>query len=143
MNNLETPTKRFPPFADDISVPLNQMPNFLETVQDILSRFGTVAVIYGHAGEGNLHIRPMISIENWQENLSCLSNLIFEAALKVGGTITGEHGMGRNRSMYLRNEWGDKVYRYFEQIKKIFDPDGLLNPDIIFTSDNLTKNLLL
>ena len=143
MNNVETPTKKFPPFADDLAIPVNQMPSFLASIQDILVRFGTVAVIYGHAGEGNLHIRPMINKKNWEENLRNLSNLIFEAALRTGGTITGEHGLGRNRSMYLRNEWGDKIYGYFEQIKKIFDPEGLLNPDVVFTSNDLTKSLSL
>jgi len=143
MNTLETPSKKFPPFADDLAIPVNQMPNFLAAVQEILDRFGTIAVIYGHAGEGNLHIRPMINVENWEENLKNLSNLIFEAALKAGGTITGEHGLGRNRSLYLRREWGDKIYGYFEQIKSIFDSKGLLNPDIVFTSADLTKNLEL
>ncbi len=143
MNTLETPTRRFPPFADDLAIPIDQMPNFLATIQDVLDRFGTIAVIYGHAGEGNLHVRPMIAKDNWEENLRSLSDLIFKAALNFGGTITGEHGLGRNRSMYLRNEWGDKVYGYFEQIKKIFDPEGLLNPGVVFTSDDLTKNLRL
>ncbi|MGD0644191.1 MAG: FAD-linked oxidase C-terminal domain-containing protein [Candidatus Bathyarchaeia archaeon] len=69
------------------------------------------------------------------------SDLIREAALKVGGITTGEHGLRRNRSKYLRNEWRDKVYGYFEQIKNIFDSEGLLNSDAVFTSDNLTKNL--
>ena len=141
MSKLETPEKRFPPFADDLAVPINQMPNFLVAIQDILDRFGTAAVIYGHAGEGNIHVRPMICKENWEENLRKLSNAIFEATLKAGGTITGEHGLGRNRSKYLRQEWGNKIYGYFEQIKKIFDTKALLNPDIVFTSDDLTKNL--
>ena len=143
MSILETQQKRFPPFADDLAIPINQLPNFLATIQKILDQFGTIAVIYGHAGEGNLHIRPMISRQNWEENLRSLSNLIFEAALKAGGTITGEHGLGRNRSKYLRNEWGDKVYAYLEQIKKIFDLEELLNPNVVFTSNDLTKDLKL
>ena len=143
MNSLETPQKRFPPFADDIAVPLGQLPNFVAEVQQILESFGTVAVIYGHAGEGNLHIRPMIKVENWEENLRNLSKLIFDAALRSGGTITGEHGLGRNRSMYLRKEWGEKIYGYFLEVKKIFDPADLLNPGVVFTSDDLTKNLKL
>jgi FAD/FMN-containing dehydrogenase len=143
MNSLETPQKRFPPFADDIAVPVQQLPNFIAAVQQILDSFGTIAVIYGHAGEGNLHIRPMISIENWEEPLKRLSSLIFDAALKAGGTITAEHGLGRNRALYLRNEWGDKIYRYFSEVKRIFDPTGLLNPDVVFSSDDLTKNLKL
>ena len=143
MDSLETPQKSFPPFADDITVPLGQLPNFVATVQQMLESFGTTAVIYGHAGEGNLHIRPMINRENWQENLMNLSDLIFKAALKAGGTITGEHGLGRNRSKYLLNEWGDKIYRYFIEVKNVFDPLGLLNPGVVFTSDDLTKNLEL
>ena len=141
MNSLETAQKKFPPFADDLAVPINQLPHFLVDIQQILNRFGTVAVIYGHAGEGNLHIRPMISMENWAENLRRLSNLFFKSTLKAGGTITGEHGLGRNRSMYLRLEWGDRIYGYFEEIKRIFDYEGLLNPCIVFTSQDLTKNL--
>ncbi|MGA3110521.1 MAG: FAD-binding oxidoreductase [Candidatus Bathyarchaeia archaeon] len=143
MNSLETPRKRFPPFADDIAVPLQQLPIFVAAVQQILDSFGTIAVIYGHAGEGNLHIRPMINVENWKENLRNLSNLIFDAALKAGGTITAEHGLGRNRSLYLRDEWGDKIYRYFSEVKMIFDPAGLLNPGVVFTCEDLTKNLKL
>ena len=113
MNSLETPQKRFPPFADDIAVPLEKLPSFVDAVQQTLASSGTIAVIYGHAGEGNLHIRPMIGVENWKENLRNLSNLIFETALNIGGTITAEHGLGRNRSRYLREEWGDKLYNYF------------------------------
>jgi len=143
MNSLETPQKRFPPFADDMAVPLDQLPNFIATVQQILESFGTTAVIYGHAGEGNLHIRPMINKENWEENLKNLSDLMLNAALKAGGTITGEHGLGRNRSKYLLYEWGDKIYRYFIELKNIFDPTGFLNPGVVFTSDDLTKNLEL
>ena len=143
MDSLQTPQKRFPPFADDIAVPLDQLPDFIATVQRILDSFGTTAVIYGHAGEGNLHIRPLINKENWEGNLKNLSNLIFNAALKGGGTITGEHGLGRNRSKYLLNEWGNKIYRYFTEVKNIFDPVGLLNPGVVFTSDDLTKNLEL
>lgn len=141
INSLETSQKRFPPFADDIAVPLGQLPSFVVEVQQILESFGTIAVIYGHVGEGNLHIRPMINIENWKKNLRILSSLIFDAALKAGGTITGEHGLGRNRSWYLRNEWGNKIYSYFLEVKKIFDPADLLNPGVVFTLDDLTENL--
>ncbi len=143
MRSLETPQKRFPPFADDLAVPLGELPNFAVTVQQILKRFGTFAVIYGHAGEGNLHVRPMISVENWEETLRNLSSFIFDAALKAGGTITAEHGLGRNRSSYLQKEWGTKIYRYFIEVKEIFDPEDLLNPGVVFTSDDLTKNLKL
>jgi len=141
MNSRETAEKKFPPFADDLSVPVERLPEFLVAVQQILKSVGTTAVIYGHAGEGNVHIRPMITLENWEQKLRKLSSLMFDAALREGGTITGEHGLGRNRSKYLQDEWGNRIFRYFKKVKEIFDPMEILNPDIVFTSQDLTKNL--
>ena len=138
---METRDQRFPPFADDIGGPLSNLPLFLDELQRILKKAGTTAVIYGHVGEGNLHIRPLITKENWAEQLRKLSDSIFKAALSFDGTISAEHGLGRNRSKYLREEWGDKMYRYFQEVKNIFDPEGILNPGIVFTEDDLTKNL--
>jgi FAD/FMN-containing dehydrogenase len=107
----------------------------------MLQKTKTMALIYGHVGEGNLHIRPLIRRENWSENLTLLADSIFKTVLAYNGTISGEHGSGRNRARYLRNEWGDKIYGYFKEIKSIFDPANLLNPEIMFTEDSLTKNL--
>ncbi len=141
MGTLETAENRFPPLADDLAVPVSRLPEFITEIQHMLKQYGTVAVIFGHVGEGNLHIRPMIKKENWEENLRKLSDLVFNVALRYGGTITGEHGLGRNRSKYLRSEWGDKIYSYFVEIKRVFDPMDLLNPEVVFTSEDLTRNL--
>jgi FAD/FMN-containing dehydrogenase len=143
MHEMQTPTEKFPSFADDIGVPPENLPPFLKELQEVLERSGTIAVIFGHAGEGNLHIRPMVRTENWQDALRGLSDAIFRAALRYGGTISAEHGLGRNRSKYLRDEWGEGIYNYFKEIKKIFDPKDLLNPGVVFTSQDLTKNLRL
>jgi glycolate oxidase len=143
MGTLETEENRFPPLADDLAVPVERLPEFILEIQGTLKRYGSVAVIFGHIGEGNLHIRPMIGKENREVNLRRLSDLIFSSALKWGGTITGEHGLGRNRSKYLRDEWGDRIYSYFCQVKNIFDPADLLNPGIVFTAEDLTWNLKL
>ena len=64
-------------------------------------------------------------------------------ALSFGGTVSSEHGNGRNRSLYLRNEWGEKIYGYFQQAKQIFDPMNVLNPNVFFTSEDVTTNLEL
>jgi FAD/FMN-containing dehydrogenase len=141
ISRMQTRDERFPSFADDIGVPLVQLPGFLADLQGILQKEHTYAVIYGHAGEGNMHIRPMIRLDGWQERLRRLSDEIFRSALGRGGTISAEHGMGRNRSMYLRDEWGERLFEYFRKIKSIFDPKDLLNPGIVFTDDDITKNL--
>jgi glycolate oxidase len=143
LNTLETSDEKFPSFADDVAVPPERLPDFVAAVQSLLNRFGTSAVFFGHAGEGNLHIRPKVKKENWAENLRELVDQIFRTTLQFGGTITSEHGNGRNRSLYLRNEWGEKIYSYFEEVKRIFDPSNILNPGVVFTTDDVTKNLQL
>ncbi len=141
MNFLQSEEQSFPPFADDIAVPPRRLAEFITEIQSLLSTTKTSALIYGHAGEGNLHIRPLIKKDNWQEKIRLLADLFFSTALKYNGTISGEHGCGRNRSKYLRVEWGDKIYGYFQEIKNIFDPLNRLNPEVMFNEDDLTKNL--
>jgi FAD/FMN-containing dehydrogenase len=143
INTLETSDEKFPSFADDIAVPPEHLPDFITAIQSTLRKFGTHAVFFGHAGEGNIHVRPLIRRENWKNSIRDLSEQFFRTTLSFGGTITSEHGNGRNRSSYLRLEWGDKIYSYFEEIKQLFDPMGLLNPGVVFTSDEVTKNLNL
>lgn len=138
---METPEAKFPAFADDLGVPPERLPLFLEELQDILKETGTEAFIYGHAGEGNLHVRPMIKKDHWEETMKNLADRVFRAALRCGGTLTGEHGAGRNRSRYLAQEWGEPIYSYFQEIKQVFDPGGILNPGVMFTTDEVTKNL--
>jgi FAD/FMN-containing dehydrogenase len=142
-HELEKPDEKFPAFADDLGVPTEHLPDFVVNLQRIFAKEKMKAVIFGHAGEGNLHVRPMIRTDHWEETIRRLADMLFRTTLRYGGTISGEHGSGRNRSMYLRNEWGDIVYRYFEEIKSLFDPYELLNPDVMFTTSDPTKNLVL
>jgi FAD/FMN-containing dehydrogenase len=143
IHEMQTPTEKFPSFADDIGVPVSNLAAFMVALEEILRSAGTVAVIFGHAGEGNLHVRPMVRTEDWENSIRTISDLIFKTTLRFGGTISAEHGLGRNRSKYLRDEWGDKVYGYFKEIKKIFDPRDLMNPGVVFTDQDLTENLRL
>jgi D-lactate dehydrogenase len=66
----------------------------------------------------------------------------FEVLLACGGTLTAEHGAGRNRAAYLRREWGERVYGYFLEVKKIFDPRGILNPGVMFSELDFTSGYL-
>jgi glycolate oxidase len=87
-------------------------------------------VIYGHAGDGNLHTRPMINIEshNEVELYNLLAEEVSTKVITYGGRITGEHGDGIARTKYIELMYGSFIVSIFEQIKKIFDPRSILNP---------------
>jgi len=67
--------------------------------------------------------------------------MVYGAVLRYDGTITAEHGMGRLRTPYLLLEWGEGMMRYMRRVKRIYDPDGLLNPDVMFGERALTDDL--
>ena len=132
---------RYLSFVDDMAVPLNHLYSFIDDIQKIFSEERLDAVIFGHIGEGNLHIRPLIGKKHWKEVVRRVGKRCFETVLSYGGTLTAEHGTGRNRAPYLSHEWGKKLYPYLSAVKKIFDPGNLLNPDVMFTSHDITHDL--
>jgi glycolate oxidase len=87
-------------------------------------------VIYGHAGNGNLHTRPMVNIESQSELelFDIVANEVFTKVISCGGTITGEHGDGIARIKYVEFMYGLQIVSIFEQIKKLFDPKFIMNP---------------
>jgi glycolate oxidase len=140
-HELERPEVRFLSFIDDLAVPAERLPDLIERLISIFNEEGVQTIMYGHVGEGNLHVRPYIQREGWQELSKRLADKCFQAVLENNGTITGEHGMGRNRSKYLCDEWGERACSYFQEIKQIFDPEGIMNPGVVFTGSDLTENL--
>jgi FAD/FMN-containing dehydrogenase len=137
----ESPDRKYISFVDDLGVPVEKLADFIQEVSDIFESRGIKFVVYGHVGEGNIHIRPLIEKEGWKEKMKNLADLLVNAAFKYGGTVTGEHGSGRNRSFYIREEWGEKIYSYFEELKNIFDPQDLLNPNVMLSDSDITDNL--
>lgn len=97
--------------------------------------------MYGHAGEGNIHLRPLITRKGWKARINKLADSCINAAFKYGGTVAGEHGSGRNRAPFLEREWGKEVYGYFREVKKLFDPYDLLNPGVMLSKTDITKNM--
>lgn len=87
-------------------------------------------VIYGHAGDGNLHVRPIIDTNSASQIrlMDSLANQIFAKVIKLGGTITGEHGDGLARVKYIPFMYGEKLYSVFGHVKNLFDPKSILNP---------------
>ncbi|MBF0203865.1 MAG: FAD-binding protein [Desulfamplus sp.] len=119
---------------EDIVVPINRIPEMVNRIQGIQKRTGLNIVSFGHAGDGNIHCNIMYHKQNPQESMLAESAMdeLFAHTLDLGGTITGEHGVGITKMKYLPNEVGESEMAIMRGIKKVFDPDNILNPGKIF-----------
>jgi glycolate dehydrogenase FAD-linked subunit len=96
----------------------------------VLATYKLDYVIYGHAGNGNLHLRPIIDInsKNSESLMNDIADNVFRRVVKLHGSISGEHGDGLVRTKYIPLMYGAKMYDIFKQIKLIFDDKKILNP---------------
>ena len=121
---------------EDTVVPRAELPTLLAGVKEIGGRYGFTSVCYGHAGDGNLHvniIRGELSQEFWQgEQLRAAISEIFALCVRLGGTISGEHGIGLVQKGYLPIALSEVSLDLMRGIKRVFDPHGILNPGKIF-----------
>jgi glycolate oxidase len=124
--------KQISPYKEeDTVVPRSEMPLLLRKVKEIGQRYGFQSVCYGHAGDGNLHVnilRNDLTDEQWQIEIPKAITEIFEHCKKVGGTISGEHGVGLVQKDYLPIVFGESHFRLMHGIKNTFDPNNILNP---------------
>ena len=121
---------RTAPFIDDLSVPAYTLPDFLPKLYAILSEYKLLYTIAGHVGDGNFHIIPLMNFKDPRAKniISELSKKVYDLTLAFGGSITAEHNDGIIRTPFLKQAYGEEVYKLFEETKKIFDPDGIFNP---------------
>ncbi|MEM1578425.1 MAG: FAD-binding oxidoreductase [Archaeoglobaceae archaeon] len=110
----------------DVSVPPAQIAEYMEKSDEIAKKYGIEVITYGHAGDGNLHQHPLL-FNNWKEFYPRFKKELLKAAIQLGGVISGEHGIGEIKKEELR-EFYPEEYRIMCEIKKIFDPNGILNP---------------
>ncbi len=122
---------------EDIVVPRSNIPDMLNSLKEIGNRHKLKIVNFGHAGDGNIHVNIMTdkNDEIVYENAERAVKDIFEAALKLGGTISGEHGVGLAKARYLGMELSSENISLMKGIKGIFDPKGIMNPGKIFPVD--------
>jgi glycolate oxidase len=115
---------------EDISVPRSRLPAAVEAVRAAAAATGTSIHTFAHAADGNLH--PIIVLAEGQEPFDPAvqeaADSIFRAALDLGGTVSGEHGVGVLKRRWMRAELGEDVDALQRQIKSVFDPKGILNP---------------
>lgn len=119
----------------DTVVPRAELAKLLKGVKEIGNKYGFKSVCYGHAGDGNLHVNIIkgdMTDENWDNELPKGIREIFHLTKDLGGTISGEHGIGLVQKDYLDIVFSDKEIELQKGIKKIFDPNNVLNPRKIF-----------
>jgi FAD/FMN-containing dehydrogenase len=122
--------KHTAPFIDDIVVKPAQLPTFLPELNAVMKDYNLIYTIAGHVGDANFHIIPLMDLSKPESRkiIPELSRRVYDLVLKYGGSITGEHNDGLIRTPFLRQMYGDKVYGLFEDVKDIFDPEGIFNP---------------
>ena len=116
--------------SEDIAVPLDRLGEAIEASLEIGRRLGVVTCSWGHAGDGNLHTTFLLSAEDERELAlaPALSDELFELALRLGGTISGEHGVGFVKRNWLARQLGPRAFELHTAVKHSFDPKNLLNP---------------
>jgi glycolate oxidase subunit GlcD len=116
--------------SEDIAVPLDRLGEAIEESIEVGRRFGIPAASWGHAGDGNLHTTFLLAGDDERELALApqLSEALFELALRLGGTISGEHGVGFVKCNWLERQLGPRAFELHTAIKRAFDPQNLLNP---------------
>ncbi|GAA4785046.1 FAD-linked oxidase C-terminal domain-containing protein [Olivibacter ginsenosidimutans] len=120
---------------EDTVVPRAALPTLIRGIKDIGQRYGFESVCYGHAGDGNLHVNILkgeMSADDWNNRLKEGIRELFELTIKLGGTISGEHGIGLVQREYMPLKYTPLHLELMQGIKKVFDPHQILNPGKIF-----------
>jgi len=120
---------------EDTVVPRYALPLLLKKVKSIGQKYGFKSVCYGHAGDGNLHVNIIkgdLTDHQWKNELPEAIRELFTEVVKLGGTISGEHGIGLVQKPYMDIAFPNITLNIMRDIKKVFDPNGILNPGKIF-----------
>ena len=131
------------PFVEDTAVSPEMLPRFVQRFEEIVEAHGTSAGYYGHASVGCLHIRPLVDLKRRDEveKMASMADAVSDLVLEFGGSMSGEHGDGRARSVWNEKMFGPKIYEAFRQVKLAFDPAGIMNPGNIVDAPPMTENL--
>lgn len=126
------PGRRSMQLVEDGCVPVERLGEYVLAVRRASRERGVEVVIFGHAGDGNIHVNTMadLSRPDWQDALRGVYGEVTEAVLRLGGVPSGEHGDGRLRGALLERVYGPAIVDLFRQVKGTFDPDGVFNPGI-------------
>jgi glycolate oxidase len=120
---------------EDVSVPRSAMPAMFDEIARIERDFGLTIPTVAHAGDGNLHPNFIFDGPETPEHIWAAADELFRAAIRLGGTLTGEHGIGVLKRRWLVDELGSDQWELQRQIVRVFDPHDILNPGKVFSAD--------
>ena len=130
-------------FIEDCAIPVDRLGEFVRGVEAILADHHTHAAFYAHASAGCLHIRPILNLKTLEgvRDLRSISQEVLLLTLRVGGSMSSEHGDGLARSEWLQQIYGGQVISAMKQLKQVADPDFILNPSNLFNAPQMDTNL--
>ena len=130
-------------FIEDASVPIAELPGYIDELSALIEETGTRAVYYAHASGGCLHVRPFINTQDAAEveKMKRIAEGSMAAVARHGGVISSEHGDGRARGWLSEKFLGPDLYQLNRRLKAIFDPEGLMNPGVIIDTPPMEQDL--
>ena len=133
------------PFIEDAAVENSKLAEYISGLEKISQQNGFEIAYYGHAGDGELHIRPYLDLSDPSDvwKMKEIADRVFKLVWSLGGSISGEHADGLVRAPFVKKQYGQQFYQLLEGIKRIFDPADIMNPGKIINpdADIMTKNL--
>jgi glycolate oxidase len=119
--------------AEDVVVPRSEIPTLIRRLEEMEKKFGVPILSFGHAGDGNFHVSIMIQdTPEYRAKAEEAVVELFEETMKLGGTLSGEHGIGLSKAPYLGMELSPDTIAAMKRVKALFDPNNILNPGKIF-----------
>jgi len=130
------------PIIDDIAIHIKDFGPVVQDLEELMRRLNIEISFYGHAGFGSIHARPYFdpTKKNLKGQIETVSQESFNILQKYNGTLVGEHNAGRSRSIYLQQELGP-AFAYLQEVKQLFDPDDILNPNTLFATDPISTHM--
>jgi glycolate oxidase len=120
--------------SEDVVVPRNKIPTLVEFTENLSQELGITILTFGHAGDGNIHVNIMIDRDDPAETEKgqTAKLKLFEHVMTLSGTLSGEHGVGLTKAPFLALELDETALEVMQNLKKLFDPNNILNPGKIF-----------
>ncbi len=143
--NVSPSLKKINPdkFNEDIVVPRSKVPDMIRALEKLSQYYDVPIVNFGHAGDGNIHVNIMVDLreEGMTEKAEEVMEAVFSEAVKLSGSISGEHGIGTSKARFLAKELDPVTIRYMRAVKKAFDPNNILNPGKIFLDQDVSATV--
>jgi FAD/FMN-containing dehydrogenase/Fe-S oxidoreductase len=130
-------------FVEDTAVDPARLVEYVDRFDEIVRSHGTTAAYYAHASVGCLHIRPLLDLRNADDvsKMEALSAEVSDLVVEFGGSMSGEHGDGLARGLWNEKQFGSVLYGVFREIKRLFDPAGIMNPGKVVDSPSMSADL--